>query len=467
MNGEVEKEPQLRRSMGVVGATMVVVGGVIGSGIFLKPLGIARSLPSEGWIHGCWIGLGVVCLLGALCYAELGAMLPEAGGQYAFLRESFGRLPAFLYGWCLFLVINTGTIAALAVAFAKSLASVVPMTGAAYWSVAVGMIVLLAAVNHAGVGVGAGLQVAATVAKIAMLAAIVIGGIAVVLGTEGASHGSGGAAMGAAVGEAAATASMAQAPGFASGLAAVGVAIFWAYEGWYQLPFSAAEMKRPEKTLPRGLLLGIGLLVALYVTVNATYLALIPRQEMVGLVEEIDVPTTTMARIFGATGARLLPLMICLSVFGAANPNFLSTPRAFYAMARDGLVFPPLMAVDRRFRTPHVAIWAQAAWAVLLVVVLKTFRDITDYVVFASLLFYGLTAAGVVVLRRRRPDAPRPFRCPLVPLVPALFIAVVLAVDVLTLADAANRRNALIGLAILAAGVPVYALARRWSPKAT
>jgi APA family basic amino acid/polyamine antiporter len=378
-------------------------------------------------------------------------MLPEAGGQYAFLRESFGPFPAFLYGWCLFLVINTGTIAALAVAFADSLKSVVPMGDAAYWSVALGMILLLALLNHRGVGVGAVVQNVATWAKIAMLAAIVIGGV-IVAGHAGATT------------EAAATTahgSAPPAPDLVNGLIAAGIAIFWAYEGWYQLPFSAAEMKHPEKTLPRALVLGIAILVVLYVTVNATYLAVIPRAEMVTFASQIDVPKTAMARIFGPLGASLLPLMICVSVFGAANPNLLATPRCFYAMAKDGAVFAPLMRVHAKFRTPHVAIWSQALWAALLVVVLKTFRDITDYVVFASLLFYGLTAAGVVVLRRKRPDAPRPFRCPLVPIVPLVFVAVVLAVDGLTLASEDNRRNALIGLAILAAGVPVYFAMRR------
>lgn len=448
--------------MGLLSATMVVVGGVIGSGIFMKPLKIAQSLPDAAWIHGCWIGLGVVCLLGALCYAELGAMVPEAGGQYAFLRESFGPFPAFLFGWCLFLVINTGTTAALAVAFAESLNSVFPLAPAAYWCVALGMIALLAVANVVGVGVGAWVQNAATFAKIAMLAAIVVGGVVVAAG-GGAVHS---AANIVANGAATPAGSAASPPDLLHGVIAAGVAIFWAYEGWYQLPFSCAEMRQPERTLPRALVLGIALLVLLYVTVNATYLAVIPRDEMAVMAMNIDVPRTAMARIFGEGGARLLPLMICVSVFGAANPNLLSTPRAFYAMASDGLMVRPLMAVHPRFQTPHVAIVSQAIWAAALVVFFKTFTDITNYVVFASLLFYGLTAAGVVVLRIRRPDAPRPFRCPLVPLVPGLFVAVVLAVDVLTLASPADRSNALIGLAILAAGVPVYFLLRRGARRA-
>jgi basic amino acid/polyamine antiporter, APA family len=445
--------------MGLMSATMVVVGGVIGSGIFLKPLVIAQSLPDAAWIHGCWIVLGVVCLLGALCYAELGAMVPEAGGQYAFLRESFGPFPAFLYGWCLCLVINTGTTAALAVAFAESLSSVVPLAPAAYWSVALGMILVLAVANVVGVGVGAVVQNVATFAKIAMLAAIVLGGIVVAAG-GGAAPGALATSSGAAPVAGMPASGGAPLPDLLHGVIAAGVAIFWAYEGWYQLPFSCAEMKQPERTLPRALVLGIAILVVLYVTVNATYLAVIPRDEMASMAKKIDVPATAMARIFGGGGAKLLPLMICISVFGAANPNLLSTPRALYAMARDGLIVRPLMAIHPRFQTPHLAIWSQAIWAALLVVVLKNFTDITNYVVFASLLFYGLTAAGVIVLRYKRPDAPRPFRCPLVPLVPALFIAVVLAVDVLTLASPDDRKNALIGLAILAAGVPVYFLLR-------
>jgi APA family basic amino acid/polyamine antiporter len=413
-------------------------------------------------------------------------MLPEAGGQYAFLRESYGRFPAFLYGWCLFLVINTGTIAALSTAFADSLLKVVALPSVTLWHVRIGggvfeattrelvaiaMILLVATLNHVGVGVGAAINNLATFAKIAVLLAIAIGGFFV------ASHGGAGGAANAVGGNAAGAGALNAAnanpattafvpPDLLHGLVAAGIAIFWAYEGWYQLPFSAAEMKRPEKTLPRALVLGLAILAVLYVSVNAAYLALIPQSEMVGLAERVDVPRTAMARIFGSGAAQLVPLMICLSVFGAANPNLLSTPRAFYAMAKDGLVLRPLMAVHPRFRTPWVAIWTQAIWAILLVFLLQQFDHLTDYVVFVSLIFYGLTAAGVIVLRRKRPDLARPFRCPLVPIVPIVFVAVVLAVDVLTLTSPENRHDALIGLGILGAGVVAYFFVRRETPRA-
>jgi APA family basic amino acid/polyamine antiporter len=436
--------PELRRSLGLTSAISIVVGGVIGSGIFLKPLDVARSLPGAGWIFACWIGLGVVCLFGAFAYAELGALLPEAGGQYAFLREAWGRFPAFLYGWCLFLVINTGTMAALAVAFARSLAAVVPLSGRGEVAVAAAMILGLALVNHFGVGAGAALQNLSTFTKLAALAAIVAGAFLV-------------APRAAPAARAAAPAL----PELSSGLVVAAMAIFWAYEGWYLLPFSAAELRDPERTLPRGLILGTLALIAVYVGVNAAYLRVVPLVEMRALERDIDVPLLAIERMLGGPSANVLALLMCLSALGAANPNLLSTPRAFYAMAQDGLLLRAMMRVHPTWRTPTLAIWSQAVWAVALVVVLERFRDITEFVIFAALLFYALTVAAVFVLRRKLPERPRPYSCWGYPWAPALFILVVLLVDVRTLMDPVSRRNSLLGLLILAAGAVAYA-AVRW-----
>lgn len=435
--------PELKRSLGLTSAISIVVGGVIGSGIFLKPLDIANSLPSTAWIFACWIGLGVICLFGAFAYAELGALFPEAGGQYAFLREGWGRFPAFLYGWCLFLVINTGTMAALAVAFARSLASVVALSANGEIAVAVAMIVGLALVNHFGVGAGAALQNLSTFAKLAALAAIVLGGF---LSTPHVAP--------------AAPAATAAMPDLASGLVVAALAIFWAYEGWYLLPFSAAELRDPERTLPRGLIYGTLALIVVYVSVNAAYLRVVPLAEMRTLASDIDVPLLAIERMLGGPSGNVFALLLCVSVLGAANPNLLSTPRAFYAMAQDGLWFRSMMRVHPTFRTPTVAIWSQALWAVALVVVLETFRDITEFVVFAALLFYALTVAAVFVLRKKLPERPRPYSCWGYPWAPALFIAVVLFVDVRTLMDPVSRKNSLLGLLILAAGALAYAAAR-------
>ncbi len=436
-------QPELERSLGLTSAIAIVVGGVIGSGIFLKPYDIARSLPGPAWIFACWIGLGVICLFGAFVYAELGALLPEAGGQYAFLREAWGRFPAFLYGWCLFLVINTGTLAALAVAFASSLGSVVALSGTGETAVAAAMILVLALVNHFGAGAGAGLQNLSTLAKLGALAAIVLGGFLVAprATTEAAR-------------------AAPELPDLTSGLVVSALAIFWAYQGWYQLPFNAAELRDPERTLPRGLILGTLVLIAVYVSVNAAYLRAVPLEEMRTLQRDVDVPLVAIERMLGGPSESALALLLCLSAFGAANPCLLSTPRAFYAMAQDGLWLRSMTRVHPTHRTPTIAIWSQAAWSVGLVVVLQQFRDLTEFVVFAALLFYALTVAAVFVLRRKLSQRPRPYACWGYPWAPAVFIGVVLLVDVRTLMDPVSRRNSLLGLLILAAGALAYATAR-------
>jgi amino acid transporter len=432
----------LRRELGLTSAIMITVGAVIGSGIFLKPLDIAKSVPGPLWIYGCWAGIGLICLFGALAFAELGTMFPEAGGMYAFLRESWGRLPAFLYGWCLMLVISSGSVAALAVAFSSSAGTLVPLDPPQQTLLAIGMIAVLALVNHLGVGWGALLQNLATFAKLAALVAIVLASVAVA--------GRSAPTASPAADDAAAAATL------QGGLVVACVAIFWAYEGWFTLPFNAAELRRPERDLPRGLIVGMLILIATYVSVNAAYLRLVPIAEMRAMTVEADVPKTAIERALGGSAGDWLAVLICLSVFGAANPALLSNTRAFYAMACDGLASPILMRVHAVHRTPTVAIWAQAAWAAVLVLVLQTFRDITEYVVFASLIFYGLVVAGVYRLRRLAPDHPRPFRCVGYPVTPAIFIAAVAFVDVYTLLDPRMRTNALMGLAILAVGALVY-----------
>ena len=437
--------PTLKRHLGLLSATMVVVGSVIGSGIFYKPLDIAQSMPDVPSILACWAVLGVICLFGAFAYGELGAMLPEAGGQFAFLREAYGPFVAFLYGWCLLLVINTGTLAALAVAFAGTVGRLVALPPAAELGLGAAMVLSLAAVNHFGVRWGALLQNVSTLAKLGALGAIVLGGYL--------------------IGQAppAPPAPIEAAPIVdpLSGLITACVAVFWAYEGWYQLPFSAAELKNPARDLPRGLILGVLILIVTYVAVNAVYLHLIPLTEMRALDQDIEVPQLALQRIVGPGGATLLLLLIALSVYGAGNPNLLSTPRALYAMAREGLAFPVLTRIHPIHRTPTVAIWFQALWSLVLLIVLETFRDITEFVIFAALIFYGLSVAAVYVLRWRLPTKPRPYRCLGYPLTPALFIAAILFVDVQTLMIPEKRANALYGLLIIAAGIPAYLLIRR------
>ncbi len=430
---------------------------MIGSGIFLKPLPIAQNLPGTVWIYALWAGLGLVCLFGAFAYAELGAMFPEAGGQYAFLREGWGRGVAYLYGWVFFWAINSGTMAGLAVAFANGILTLGGVSAAEQdahpmyvFGVAAAMILLLAVVNHFGVLLGAIVQNLSTFAKLAALGLIVFGGVFLAGGHQTENHGAAVEIPALSIG----------------GLVAAFTNIFWAYEGWYQLPFNAAELKRPERQLPLGLIVGMMILIVTYVAVNAIYLHVVSFDEMQTMPKkdaEQMVPLLTVTRIFGAGIASYLTLLISISVFGSANPNMLSSPRAFYAMGQDGLVPKALNWVHPRWGTPTVAIWVQAIWALALVWYLQKFSDITDFVVFAGFLFYALTVASVYRLRRSRPELARPYRCTGYPWTPALFILVAVGFVAAMLTTEERRINALYGLAILAAGLPVYVCHGWWT----
>jgi APA family basic amino acid/polyamine antiporter len=436
---------ELRRRLGLVSAISITVGAVIGSGIFFKAKEVAHALPDPTSIYATWALLGVVCLFGAFAYAELGTLLPQAGGQYAFLRESWGRFPAFLYGWTFFFAINSGTLAALAAIFAENLTDFLGWDpGRQIW-LSIGMILFLAVVNHVGVGVGAALQNLSTLAKLLALGAIILAGaFAAGTVTHAASAPSSGPAIELSI----------------AGFVAAAIPIFWAYEGWYQLPYNSAELRNPARDLPRGLIWGLMILIVTYVAVNAVYMHVVPLEEM-RTVTKARVPQLVVERTFGEHWVKGLAVLISISVLGAANPNLLSSPRGFYAMAKDGLMPKALMRVDARFATPTVSIWSQAIWAVGLILFFKGFKELTDYVVFASLLFYALTVAAVYVLRRRLPDAPRTYRCWGYPVTPLLFIAVVLFVDVRTFYDETLREQSLYGLCIIAAGVPVYFLLPR------
>lgn len=442
---------QLQRRLGLASAISITAGAVIGSGIFLKPLIIAQNLPSIYWIFFLWIALGLVCLCGALAYAELGALFPLAGGQYVFLREGWGREVAFLYGWVFFWAINSGTLAALATAFAQYLIPLLPVG----WGldvredsnvsalIASAMILSLAAVNHYGVSVGALVQNLSTFAKLAAFGLIILGGVW--MGDVNANT----------------------VPVFASnevlslsstGLMTAFIGIFWAYEGWYQLPFNSAELKSPERNLPLGLIYGMLILMVAYLGINAIYLQMVPFEEMRQLPtgSNQQVPYLTVARIFSPQVANYLTLFVAISVMGAANPNILSSTRAFYAMGEDGLAPRALQWVHPRHGTPMVAIWAQALWAVFIVVYVRKFHDITTFVVFDSFLFYLLTVAAVYRLRQSRPELHRPYRCSGYPYTPAIFILVSIGFISTLMFDPQERRNALMGLVILAPAIPYF-----------
>lgn len=446
---------ELPRELGTIDAALITVGAVIGTGIFITTADIARVLPHPGLILLVWAVGGLLTVAGALTYAELGVLFPEAGGLYAYLREAYGPLPGFLYGWTAFLVIMSGGIAAIAVAFGEYLGAfwgwssmgnvllTVPILGWT-WTLSGGQLVaavailVLTAINVLGVKEGVGVQNALTVIKIGSIVAFVAFGFFVPFR---------------------ATFSLLS-PLPASGglLAAFGVgmiAALWTYDGWYGCTFSAGEMKDPRRSLPLGLIGGALLITGLYVALNWIYLRALPVAEM-GTTSRIG--ETAATALFGAGGGRLIAAAVVVSTFGCLASTILYSPRIYMAMARDGLFFRSLAAVHPRLRTPARSLWAHAAWAVVLTVS-GSYQQIYTYVTFAAVLFHVLLGGAVFVLRRKRPEMPRPYRVWGYPWVPIAFILASLLLVGNTLV--ATPTESLIGLGFVALGLPAYWVWRR------
>jgi APA family basic amino acid/polyamine antiporter len=442
--------PSLVRSVGTWGATLVTVGSVLGTGIFITPGDIARSLPHAGLTLLLWVGGGLVTLAGALTYAELGALFPRAGGQYVFLKETYGRFWGFLFGWGAFLVIMSGGIATLAAGFGEYLGAFVPFfsTGNALFSFSLGSvswtinggqlagalsIVFLTAVNYFGLREGAGLQNAVTVVKIGSLLAMAAFGFA-----APARH---------------SPDLLAPLPGGLVPLSAFGVAmiaVFWSFDGWYGVTNLAGEMRRPERDLPRGLIAGTLIVTVLYALMNTVFVRALTFEEMqaTGRVGE-----TAALTLFGPLGGRLLTAAVLVSTFGCISATILYAARIYLPMAEDGVFFPAFARIHPRFRTPSTSILAQGVWASLLTFS-GTYEQLYTYVIFAVTLFHAATGLAVFVLRRRLSDAPRPYRTWGYPVVPAVFILSALLVVANTLVE--KPRESLVGLVLLAIGVPVY-----------
>lgn len=439
------------RRLGLFSATMVVVGGIIGSGIFLNPSIVAQRVRSAPLTLGTWVIGGVIAVLGAFCYAELGARRPRVGGAYAYLREAFGPLPAFLYGWALLLVIATGATAAVAVTFARYAAALLALPERATVPLAVAAIAVLSAINYVGVKPGAVTQNVFTVLKLVALGLLIAVGLFAVRVDVGPllAMAGGGAAVPVAVSGAA--------PVGAFGVVeVVGVAlvpILFAYGGWQQSNFIAEEIVDAERTLPRAILIGVAVVVAVYVLANAAYLRVLG---VAGLAASGAPAADLLERTLGPAGRVVISAGIACSTFGFLNLVILVSPRVYQAMAADGVFVPRLAALHPRFRTPALAIVVQGAWAILLTLS-GTYAQLLDYVVFGDWIFFGLTAAALFVYRRRQ-SGHVGFRAPGYPLTPLLFVLA--ATYVVVSSVASNPRNAAIGTGLLALGVPVFAFSR-------
>lgn len=430
--------PELRRDLGLFSCTLMVVGGIIGSGIFFTPAEVARALPSGGWILGVWAFGGLVALAGALTYAELGALMPDAGGAYVYIRTAFGPLAAFLCGWMTLLAISTGALAAVSMGFAGYVARFVdvgPVGG--QLGVAILTIVVLGATNYAGLRPGAAVQNTLTVAKIAALGGLIVAGFV----------------WWASVG---APLPVADAPppraSLLSGLAAAFVAVLFTIGGWQQLNMVAGEIRRPEWTIPRALTLGIAIVIVIYLGANAVYVHVLGRD---GLAASTAVAADTAVRLVGDIGGLLITLGAMLSILGFVNVALLGNSRIPFAMAQDGMFLAAAGTVHPRFGTPHVAIAIMVAWSVALLGGTRgDLGALLSGVVFADWIFFGLGGASVFVLRKTMPDAPRPYRALGYPVMPALFVAAA-AAGVVSAWVSAPRSSAF-GSVLLVAGVLAY-----------
>jgi amino acid transporter len=445
MSVETARGPGLLRALGIVEAASIVVGTVIGTGIFLKPRAIAQVLDSPGLIMAVWVVGGVLSLLGALSYAELGAMFPEAGGEYLFMREAYGSFGAFLWAWTYFVCAKIGSIAALAAGFAIYAKAFVPLPGAWEQVAAVAAIALVTFVNHLGVAAGGRTQAVLTLLKVASVAAIIM--------LAFASPGGSWEHLQPVVPEAR--------RGLAGAIGVALVAVLWAYDGWNDLVMVSGEIAEPQRNIFRSLFYGMATIVVLYVAANAAYHYAIPVAEMPRLPR---VAEAAVAGVLGARGATVLSAVILISIFGALNGSILSGARIPYAAAADRLFPSPLARIHAVHRTPSVALWVQAALATLLIVVFTVlgigqFDYITDMVIFAEWAFYGLCTAAVIVLRRRRPEAPRPYRAWGYPWAQGLFVLAAGWIFVNSLIE--SPRQSFLGLGLILLGAPAYLYFRR------
>ncbi|HET9386094.1 MAG TPA: amino acid permease [Gemmatimonadales bacterium] len=430
---------RLQRHLGVVAVTTLVVGEVIAIGIFLTPATMARSLGSPLWLLIVWLVMGAMALSGALCYGALAARFPEAGGGYVYLREAFGPLVAFLYGWKCLLVMDPGITALLATGLAAYIGYALGWSGPVLKVVALGAIVVMAAVSIAGVRPGARLMQVLTALKLGALALIAI--LALALGAGSWSN---------------FTPFVAQRAGSAplpEALAQALVGAFFAFGGWWEIAKLAGEARDPARTVPRALALGVAIITFVYIATSAVFLYLVP-------LERVTSGETFAAQageaLFGPAGGRVFAAIVIVAVAGSLLALLMALPRVYYAMARDGVFFKAVAKLHPRFGTPTRAVAIQATLASVLVL-LGTFQEILAYFIFITVVFIALTVVGLIIMRRRQGAGA--FPTPGYPLTPAIFL--LLVVVLLALLGGYDREQAGFGVAIVALGIPLYLLVFR------
>jgi APA family basic amino acid/polyamine antiporter len=428
---------ELPRAIGTLGAIAIVVGTIIGSGIFMVPHNVALQLGSVRAVILIWVLGGALALAGSLSLSELGAATPEAGGVYVYLREAYGKLAAFLYGWAALLVIESGGIATLAVAFSIYARTFIALTPLQLKLVASAVIALLTVVNIVGVKRAAGVQTFFTLAKLTGIA-IIVGFALFARHIPTIPTPSGYVAPTTTVG--------------AVGVALIGV--LWAYHGWHHLAYVAGEVKNPSVVLPRSFFVGALIVITAYLTANVAYLHVLPLPVMAQDTYQ-RVAAKTMEILWGPQGAAFVSGLILCSMFGAINGNILGGARAYFAMARDRVMFPAVGRIHPRFETPHVALLIQGVWSIVLAVS-GSFEQLYTYVIFTAWIFYAAAVLAVVVLRKKRPHLARPYRVWGYPVLPIAFAVAALMIILNSLV--LKPRESGYGLTLVLLGIPVYYL---------
>jgi APA family basic amino acid/polyamine antiporter len=426
----------LVKGLGLWDAVSLTMGIMIGSGVFLMAGSVALRLDSLWAVVAAWTVGGLLSLCGAVALSELGAALPAAGGLYVYLVEAYGRPAGFLYGWSAMALIHAGSIGALASAVGLYAAPVLGLSPAQQKGLQLLLIAAFVAFNCIGLVVGKWVQNALTMAKLAGIAVMTVllysgGGLDVLAGNLAPGGG----------------------PGFSWSLfGAALIAVLWAYDGWHSVSFAASEVKDPARTIPRSLWIGTGLTIGIYLLVNVAYYAVLPAAEIAGVDR---AAAAAVGHAYGAGAAALISALIVVSILGTMNGLVLGTSRIPWALANDGLFFRSFAAIHPRFRTPIVATVGQGAFAAVFTLV-GTFQQLFTSYVFTSWIFYGLAVGAVIVLRHRRPDLPRPYRCPWYPATPIFFLVATCGIVVSTFV--ASFWQALLGVALILAGLPLYAL---------
>ena len=472
------------RGLGLFDSTMLVAGSMIGSGIFIVSADIARQVGGTGWLLAVWAITGVLTLIAALSYGELAAMMPRAGGQYVYLREAYNPLFGFLYGWTLFLVIQTGTVAAVAAAFARFVGVLVPgISGGAGHEllqlgrftiypttlVAIGVILLLTWSNTTGLQTGKIVQNVFTVAKTLALAGLIvlclfIGASSTVINANLSDFWKATFTAPAGRGSADYITTALTSTGLLLAIGTAMVGSLFSSDAWNNVTFTAGEVRNPKKNLPLSLALGVGLVSILYLLANVGYLAVLPvdgsptganaLERGIKFAQNDRVGTAAVEAILGVKGAVMMAVLIMVSTFGCINGLILSGARVYYAMARDGLFFQKMGTLNNR-AVPRNALVVQCIWACLLTAS-GSYGELLDYVIFAVMIFYVLTIIGLFILRRKQPEAERPYKAFGYPVIPAIYVIASSFIALNLLISAKTRAQAWPGLLIVLMGIPVY-----------